>query len=90
MLSGLRSMNDARVMSFRETFRHVLQHAQQFRKLFVFVADLVAQRYAIDVLHGDEVEAVCFANLVDVRDVWMVERRGRGRFLFEAAHPILV
>ena len=30
------------------------------------------------------------ADLVDVRDVWMIERRGRSRFLFEAAHPILV
>ncbi len=83
-------MNDARVVRLCESFGNVLQHAQEFRKLFVFVANLVAQRHAIDVFHRDEVEAVCFADLVDVCDVWMIERRGRRRLLFEAAHPILV
>jgi len=83
-------MNDARIVSLRETFGNVLHDAQEFREVFVFVANLVAQRHAIDVLHCDEVEIIHCSDLVDVRDVWVIERRGRRGFLFEAPHSILV
>ena len=52
--------------------------------------NLFAERNAVDKLHGNEVSALAFTNLVNVRDVRVVEC-GRGRrLLLEAAHPILV
>ena len=47
-----------------------------------------AQRLAIDEFHRDEVHAIVLANLVDVRNVRMIQS-GRGRrLLFEATHSI--
>ena len=52
--------------------------------------NLLAQRDAVDKLHRDEVHAIVLADLIDVRDVRMIER-GRGlRLLNEAAHAILI
>src|SRR6185436_948186 len=52
--------------------------------------NLLAQSRAVDILHGDEVAIGCDSDFVNVRDVWMIERCGSSRFLFEASHPILV
>ena len=51
--------------------------------------NLLAERHASDKLHG-EVRPVAHTNLVNVRDVRMIERRRGRRPLLEAAHSILV
>lgn len=43
-----------------------------------------AQRDAVEVLHDQEVHAVLTANVMERADVWMIERRNRARFAFEA------
>ena len=48
----------------------------------------MAQREAIDELHGDEVRTITLTNLIDMRDVRMIEGSGRGRFLLKSPHPI--
>ena len=52
--------------------------------------NLFAQRRAIDEFHRDEMRAGLLANLVDVRDVGMIQGRGSLRLLNEAPHSILV
>ena len=39
--------------------------------------NLLAQRDAVNELHGDKFGTVVLANLIDVRDVRMIECRGR-------------
>lgn len=45
---------------------------------------------AFDILHHDETYAAAFADIMDDRDVRMVERRRRFRLTREAKHPVLV
>src|ERR1700681_996676 len=45
-----------------------------------FSADLVLERLSLQQLHGDEVLAVRFVNLVDRADVRMIERGGSEGF----------
>src|SRR5258708_37466004 len=52
--------------------------------------NLLAQRSAIDKLHGDEVHTVTLADFMDGSDVRMIERRRGCRFLFEAPYSILI
>ena len=46
--------------------------------------DELAQRLALDELHGDVDRAVGLADVVDREDVRVVQRRGRARLLLEA------
>jgi hypothetical protein len=56
----------------------------------MLAVNLLPECYAFNKLHGDEVRPLALTNLVNVRDVRMVESgRGRG-LLFETAHSILV
>src|SRR5262245_56986523 len=50
----------------------------------------LTQRVAVHIFHRDEVGAVVLTNLVNVRDVRMIEGRCCCCFLFESAHPIVV
>ena len=52
--------------------------------------NLLAQGLSLNVFHRDEVKTIGLTNLVDVRDVRMIERSRGGRLLFETAHPILI
>src|SRR2546427_5400710 len=52
--------------------------------------DLLAQCYAVDQLHSDEVRATVLADLEDLRDVRMTECGSGLSFLNKAAHPIFV
>src|SRR5678816_2051444 len=56
----------------------------------MLAVDLLAESYAFNKLHGDEVRPLALTNLVNVRDVWMVESSGGRGLLFETAHSILV
>ena len=78
-------------ITFRgQTFGHMLQVTQEFPQLGVLAMNLVAERGALDELHGDIVHALVLTNLEDLRDVWMTKRRGRLSFLNKAPHPILI
>jgi hypothetical protein len=68
----------------------VLQEPEQLSEFSSFLMNLLAQGYAFNELHGDEVRPVALTNLSDGRNVRMIERGGRCCFLFEAPHPILV
>jgi len=52
--------------------------------------DLLAQSLSVDILHPDEMHAFALADLVDVRDVRMIQRGGCHSFLIKAPHSILV
>ncbi len=84
------SMHDAGRMSFGQTFGHVLQIAQEFFQLSLPAVNAFAQRLTIDEFHRDEIHTAGFANLVDMRDVWMIERGGCGRLLIKSAHAIFI
>src|SRR5215510_11334339 len=51
--------------------------------------NFLAQRDAVDEFHCDEMRAIAFANLVNMRNVRVIERGGGGRLLLEAPHSIL-
>ena len=52
--------------------------------------DFFAQSFTVNVFHGDEMHAFALADLIDVRDVRMIER-GRGlRFANKTFHAITV
>ncbi len=46
----------------------------------------LAKRLALDIFHGDEVDALVSSDVVDVHNVGMVERGCRARFLLESPH----
>src|SRR6266705_4665056 len=52
--------------------------------------DLIAQSLSVDILHGDEMHAFALADLVDVRDVRMIQRGGSHGFLIKSPQSILV
>src|SRR5215471_3498259 len=68
----------------------MLQITKQFRQVGVTAMSHFAQRLPIDELHRDEVHAVALTDLVNVRNVGVIERRGGGGLLLEAAHSISI
>jgi hypothetical protein len=50
--------------------------------------ELRAQLFAFEQFHHDERRALVIADVVDGRDVWVIERGGGLRFLLEAAHTL--
>jgi hypothetical protein len=52
--------------------------------------NLLAQRNAVDELHGDEIHAIAFTNFIDMSDVRMIQSRRGFRLLGKAPHPILI
>ena len=84
------AVHDAGRVSFGQPFGHILQVPQKLSQISSFAMDLLAQGIALDVLHRDEMQPINFTNLVDVRDVWMIQR-GRGfRFTNETFHPVAI
>src|SRR5437764_8541709 len=66
----------------------MLQIAQKFRQIELQFADAFPQSAAVDELHRDEVHAARFADLINVRDVWMIESGGRSGLLKKPPHAI--
>ena len=63
------------------------------RRLFelqTVVCDLLAQRFALDVLHRDVGPAFVFADFINRENVWMVQRRSGACFLKETATAIVL
>src|SRR6516162_6553395 len=77
-------------MRLGQTFSYLLQIAQQLSQFSVFAMDLFPQRYPIDKLHRNEMNAVALADFMNGSDIRMIERRGRLCFLLEAAHSLSV
>src|SRR6266852_600187 len=71
-------------MSFRQSFRDILQISQQLSQIGLLLMNLLAHRSAIDKLHGDEVHAVALADFMDGGDVRMIESRCRLRHAHRA------
>ena len=82
------AVDDPRGVRLGQAFGHVLQVAQELRQRSPAAMNLLAQRHTVDVLQRDEVEAFGLADLVDVRDVGVVERGDGVRLLLEAAQPL--
>ena len=77
-------------MCFRQPLGDLVQEFEQNLQLALSRVSLLSQRLAIDKLHRNEVSAFALANLIDVRDVGMIERGCGLRLLNETAHAIFV
>ena len=83
-------MDDALGVRLRQRVGDLRRVLQRVRERQPPAADPVGERRALDVLHGDEVDAVRLADVVDRDDVGMVQRRGRPGFLHEAPPALRV
>ena len=83
-------MDNPSRMSFGESVGCLREPFQQSPQINFAAVNLLAERFTFDVLHGDEAQTSGFADLVDVRDVRVVERGCRPRLLPEAPYPALV
>src|SRR6266568_6996802 len=68
----------------------MLQVSQKLSKIGLPLMNLLAQRSAIDKLHGDEVHPFTLADFLDGGDVRMIERCRGLCFLSESPHAILI
>ena len=60
-------------MRFGQAFSNVLQIAQQLRKLRLPFMNQLAESQAVNKFHCDEMHVLVVANLVDMRDVRMIQ-----------------
>src|SRR5262245_20542411 len=79
-------MDDADVVRAPERFGDLDSEINGTRGCDRPARNPIAQRLAADEFHGDERNAVSFANVVNDRDVWVLER-GRGACLLDEASP---
>ena len=77
-------------MRLGEPFRHLAEVAQERRQRLPRVMDLFAERHAVYVLHRDEGRALAVANLVNVRDVGVIQRGGGFGLSDKALHAITI
>jgi hypothetical protein len=79
-------MHDAGGVRGGERRSHLNGRGERFFEAHPSAPYALAQRFALDMLHGDEVAAVCrFVDIVDDADVRMRERCGGARLPLEAA-----
>ena len=83
------AVHDPGGVSLCKAFGDVLQMSQQLFEIRLLAMNFLAQRDAVDEFHCDEMCAIAFANLVNVRNVRVIERGGGSRLLLEAPHSIL-
>src|SRR5215813_9604029 len=77
-------------MSLGETFSDLEQVLKQNLDFAFSLMNLVAQRHAVDELHGNEVDIITPTNLVNVRNVRMIERGSSLCLLNKSPHPFLI
>src|SRR4030095_7927825 len=77
-------------MRSRERAGHLLRHVERRIQAQWPASHLLAQCLAFDKLADDVMRAISFADLVNGQDVWVVERGGRFRFVFETSHAIRI
>src|SRR4030095_9463925 len=76
-------------VSLCKAFGDVLQMSQQLFEIRLLAMNFLAQGDAVDEFHCNEMRTIAFANLVNMRNVRVIERGGGGRLLLEAPHSIL-
>src|SRR5262249_6007751 len=94
------AVNDSSSVRLRQTvgdLREVLQQPLRFGSKSM---DVTMERSAIDKLHGNVVNrrrsaffsdaALCFSDVVDRYDVWMVQRRSGSRLADKSGDPVLI
>ena len=81
-------MDDALVVRRGQAARDLHANSTALRTGSGAAVQPLAQRLALEQLRDDVRRAVVRADVVDREDVRMVQRRGRARFLLEAAQPI--
>ena len=84
------AMDDTGRMRFREAFRDVLQIIDELPQFGVFTMDLLAQRDAVDELHGDVMHTIVFTDFEDLRDAGMAQCRRRLRLANKSLHAITI
>ena len=70
-------------MGGRHCGRHVARAGDRFSDGKRTAPEPRRERFAIDELHDDEVDAAFVTDVVDGADVWMIESRNRERFALE-------
>ncbi len=83
-------MHDAGGVRFCQAFSNLLQISQQLSQFGLLTMDLIPQCCSVNKLHRDKVLAVHFSNLIDMRDVWVIERSRGFCFANETSHAFLI
>ncbi len=81
-------MHDPSRVCFSQTFRDMLEIAQDPSQVRGQLEHAFAQPVSVDELHGDEMHAFGFADFINVGNVRMVQGGCGFCFLHEAAHAI--
>ena len=84
------AMHDALAVGFLERVEELKRDVDHIAGTERSVRDTVAERLAFHVLHGDEADLAGVANLEDLRDVGMRQRRCEPRFAQKALAAFLV
>src|SRR5207302_3731532 len=69
---------------------HLNRHVENLRQAHSRECQGLLQGEPIDEFSGDEVRAICLANLMDGDDVWMIKRGGGLGLLYEPAQALFV
>jgi hypothetical protein len=80
-------MNDACGVRFGERIRDLDRVLQRIGQLHAFPRDQLGQRLAGYLLHGDQVRAIDFVDVVDRNDVRVVQGGGGSGFLNKTEPP---
>src|SRR5262245_26748161 len=83
-------MHDSRVVRFGQSAGDLNGNIQRLTQSYRTTFQKLAQRPSVDEFGGDDLGVVDLINLKYSNNVWMVERRGRARLLFEALHPLSI
>ena len=81
-------MNDALVVRRRQSLRNLRGIVGGLARRQGAVVELRAQAAAFEQLGNDEGRAVLLADIVNGKNVGMIQRRDRARFLLEATEPV--
>src|SRR4030095_7411828 len=75
------TVDDSGSVSFGKSSGDMLQMAQELWQFRLSAMDVFTERLTIDELHRDEIHSIRFADLVNMRNVLMIERGGCLGFL---------
>ncbi len=84
------AVDDARLVGRPESARHADTDAEHLTDAQLMLGDLFAQGRAVDVLRGDEMRPIDFADVVDGDDVRVIQCRGGAGLALKAADALLV
>src|SRR5437660_1542581 len=84
------AMNNSCGVRLCQPFRDMLQVSQQLSQCSALAMNLLAERNAFHKLHRNEVRAIVFPDLEDLRNVGMAQCRRRFSLANETLHPIAI